>query len=354
MKNSKTLVDYLKELVISILFIILIIAVVTIPVVQITLTTGDSYLVGLTNIAFNQILYLDGNKLNNGIVQIFGIISLICLLISIITFIVGFILNTKEKDKIKRILYIVSILLLISYLFLALFTNQYYDSFNSSSIYDSASNNKLFSIFNIVIVSLISLLLLANLNIEIKYSIQEICETAVMVALAVVLDQFAKIPIQANGGSISFSPVPLFIIAIRFGGIKGFISSSLIFGFITCLLDGYGLQTFPFDYFLALAGYGFVGTFVNLLSKFSKGKKKNEYGLMIAGICVGGVLALITRYIGHMISAAILYQPITLLDNFIYQSTYVPATMGISIAAMIVLSGPIMMINKVFKVKKNG
>ena len=47
-----------------------------------------------------------------------------------------------------------------------------------------------------------------------KYTVQEICETAILVALAVVLDQFLKIQIQANGGSISFSALPLFIIAI--------------------------------------------------------------------------------------------------------------------------------------------
>jgi len=347
MKNSKTLVDYLKELVISLLFIFLIVVIITVPVVEI------SY---LGNYSFNVIsLALNNNSdINVGGVQIIEIISLICLLISILCFISGIILKFKEFKKAKITLYLISILFLVAYLFIVLLTNQYLDNqFSILSTYEGSTNNKTFSICNIVVIALISILLLSELNGEIKYSIQEICETSVMIALAVVLDQFAKIPIQANGGSISFSPVPLFIIAIRFGGIKGFISSSLIFGLITCLLDGYGLQTFPFDYFVALAGYGFIGTFVNLFTKFSKGKKKNEYGLMIAGICVGGLLALITRYAGHMISAAILYQPITLLDNFIYQSTYVPATMGISIAAMIVLAGPIMMINKVFKVKKN-
>ena len=285
MKNSKTLVDYLKELVISLLFIFLIVVIITVPVVEI------SY---LGNYSFNVIsLALNNNpNINVGRVQIIEIISLICLLISILCFISGIILKFKEFKKAKIALYLISILFLVAYLFIVLLTNQYLDNqFSILSTYEGSTNNKTFSICNIVVIALISILLLSELNGEIKYSIQEICETSVMIALAVVLDQFAKIPIQANGGSISFSPVPLFIIAIRFGGVKGFISSSLIFGLITCLLDGYGLHTFPFDYFVALAGYGFIGTFVNLFTKFSKGKKKNEYKRIIAANCACGILA---------------------------------------------------------------
>ena len=177
----------------------------------------------------------------------------------------------------------------------------------------------------------------------------------ILVGLAVVLDQFVKIPVQANGGSISFAPVPLFIIAMRYGGLKGFIASGLFFGLITCLLDGYGFQCFPFDYFVALCGYGLIGTFVNFFNKFNKEKKFNkQYGLTIAGVVVGGILATIVRYFGHMVSGFILYAPISFVDNFIYQSTYVPLTMLVSIVVMCILVGPIILINRVFKVKGNA
>ena len=89
--------------------------------------------------------------------------------------------------------------------------------------------------------------------------------------------------------------------------------------------------------------------------KFNKEKKFNkQYGLTIAGVVVGGILATIVRYFGHMVSGFILYAPISFVDNFIYQSTYVPLTMLVSIVVMCVLVGPIILINRVFKVKGNA
>lgn len=43
MKNSKTLVDYLKELVISLLFIFLIVVIITVPVVEISYLGNYSF-----------------------------------------------------------------------------------------------------------------------------------------------------------------------------------------------------------------------------------------------------------------------------------------------------------------------
>ena len=55
-----------------------------------------------------------------------------------------------------------------------------------------------------------------------------------------------------------------------------------------------------------------------------------------------------------MVSGFILYAPISFVDNFIYQSTYVPLTMLVSIVVMCVLVGPIILINRIFKVKGNA
>ena len=194
-----------------------------------------------------------------------------------------------------------------------------------------------------------------------KYTVQEICETAILVALAVVLDQFLKIQIQANGGSISFSALPLFIIAIRYGAFKGFIASGFIFGFLTCLLDGYGFQTFPFDYLVALSGYGLVGTFFNLAKKFYQNiedankYKKMQFIYSAIFIVISAIPVMLIRYAGHMISATILYGYDPIKDfwaNFIYQSTYVPGAVGCSIAGMLILLAPVIMINRLFPVKK--
>ena len=212
-----------------------------------------------------------------------------------------------------------------------------------------------FSVFSL----LMALILFSYIFNAKKYSVQEIAETAIMVALAVVLDQFCKIPIQANGGSISFSALPLFIIAIRYGAFKGFIASGFIFGFITCLMDGYGFQTFPFDYLIALGGYGLVGTFYNFAKRFysniedSSKYRKMQFIYSAIAVVLAGIPVMIIRYAGHMIDGAILYglaeDP---LANFIYQSTYVPGAVWISIAATVILLEPIILINRIFPVKK--
>ena len=205
----------------------------------------------------------------NGTTQIILISSLCAVVGSIILFILGLIFDYFNREKFVKYYYLASVILLVYFAFSVLFTNYYFSIYNTNEAFDDFEISTLFSIIVIVLTCLIGLLLASKLFEGIKYSIQEICETAILVGLAVVLDQFVKIPVQANGGSISFAPVPLFIIAMRYGGLKGFIASGLFFGLITCLLDGYGFQCFPFDYFIALCGYGLIGTFVNFFNKFN-------------------------------------------------------------------------------------
>ena len=346
--NSRTLKDYLKELIVGLLFIVLMIVFLTASLVTLSFVGGSN--VSITGL---EAVFGSGVELtNNGTISAIILSSFISLIASILFFIAGFILHIFNKETLRKVFYICSIVAILYFFGSTICANQYYIYLANV---ENATMSPVFCGFSIFCVFLIVLMLITTFKVKIVYSIQEICETAILVALAVVLDKFARIPIQANGGSISFAPIPLFIIAIRWGGVKGFIASSFIFGLITCFIDGYGLQTYPFDYFLALSGYGLVGTFVNLFAKFNKDDNKGkQFGLMVAGIVVGGVCATVIRYIGHMVSAEILYQPITLLDNFIYQSTYVPASMGIAIGGMIVLAAPLMVINRVFKVKTSG
>ena len=132
---------------------------------------------------------------------------------------------------------------------------------------------------------------------------------------------------------------------------------------MTCLLDGYGFQTFPFDYLVALSGYGLVGTFFNFAKRFYKDiedpQKYNKMQFSYSAIFVllAAIPVMVIRYAGHMISATILYgyDPINdFLANFIYQSTYVPGAVGCSIAGMLLLLEPVIMINKLFPVKTVG
>ncbi len=354
MKETKTLSNYLKELLSALSFVLLFVLLFACPIVTF-LANGKEFSISFATICFTEANIYNGSILVNGTTQIILISALCALIGSAVLFVVGWVLDCLNKEKYVRYYYLVAIILLVYFAFAVLFSNYYFSIYNTNEAFDDFEISTLFSICTIVLVVFIGLLLSSKIFEGIKYTVQEICETAILVGLAVVLDQFVKIPVQANGGSISFAPVPLFIIAIRYGGFKGFIASGLIFGLITCLLDGYGFQCFPFDYFVALSGYGLIGVMVNLFNKFNKEKKNSkQFGLTIAGVIVGGILATVVRYFGHMVSGFILYAPISFVDNFIYQSTYVPLTMVVSIAVMCVLVGPIMLINRVYKVKGNA
>ena len=68
------------------------------------------------------------------------------------------------------------------------------------------------------------------------FSVRDIAEIAILVALALGLDKL-KISVGATGGSVNFAMFPLFVIALRHGPFKGFIAGGIVYGLISCLLD---------------------------------------------------------------------------------------------------------------------
>lgn len=84
--------------------------------------------------------------------------------------------------------------------------------------------------------------------------IRSMAEVAVLSGLAIGL-QFIKVPLGATGGSVNLGLIPLFMVALRHGPAKGFLAGGIVFGLVTCLTDGYGFHTYPFDY---LVGFGSV------------------------------------------------------------------------------------------------
>ena len=112
------------------------------------------------------------------------------------------------------------------------------------------------------------------------FNINDIAEIAILCSLAIVLDQFCKIPLGATGGSINLSMLPLYIIALRHGWFKGFIGGGIIYAVTTCIIDGYGFQFFPLEYFVAYGSVGILGIFANFIYK--KFNKNNKYNIIIA------------------------------------------------------------------------
>ena len=135
---------------------------------------------------------------------------------------------------------------------------------------------------------------------------------------------------------------PLLIIALRQGPVKGFIASGIVFGFVTCLMDGYGLVYFPFDYLLGFGSIGFIG----FLRKFIF--PPNKIGYTVKGIIflVVGILVVgVGRIIASTISG-ILFFEVLFVDSLIYQLLYIPASIGLCLAAILALYIPLQNINK--------
>ena len=95
-----------------------------------------------------------------------------------------------------------------------------------------------------------------------KNSTLIMCEGAVMVAMAVVLN-FLKVDLGPQGGSVNLVFIPLVVYALRRGTGWG-IGAGVIFGTIKCLIGGgisYGWQSLLLDYSVAVGLVGLAGLF---------------------------------------------------------------------------------------------
>lgn len=185
-----------------------------------------------------------------------------------------------------------------------------------------------------------------------KISIYEMVEISVFVAIAVVLDRFAQIDVHAGAGSIGFAMLPLMIITLRHGPIKGFIASGVIFGFITCLTDGWGFIYFPFDYLLGFGSIALLGLFKNLILPVGEypihANKVGQFFFGILFMVIGVTLVMVGRTLASSLSSMIFYG-YNLSEALIYQMTYVPGSCGACLLGLIILYKPLLMINRLYR-----
>ena len=170
----------------------------------------------------------------------------------------------------------------------------------------------------------------------------------ILSALAIAL-QFIKIQVGANGGSINLGLVPLSLIALRHGPTKGFIAGGLVYGIITCITDGYGFQTYPFDYLIGFGSIAEIGFFSKLCFKGEEGW--NPLGFLY--IFLGIVLATLVRLIGSTISSMVIYG-YDLVAALTYNGIYIPVTGAVTLACMEALYIPIAKVNRIFPVERNA
>lgn len=209
--------------------------------------------------------------------------------------------------------------------------------------------------FVIVFLS-ISVVLYLSLNLEqIKFSTREICELAMLIGLAVVLNFFPKIPL-AWAGSVNFQIVPLVLIALRFSPFKTFMAAGLIFGLITCFTDGYGLFAFPLEYLISFGSVAIISIFRNYILKIRTENKGKSYTLAILLLMFLILIQTTIRFICASIDSYIFYYAYLDLDSastafgaaLLYNAPYVYLT---GVATMVVIGAlyyPILQINKRF------
>ena len=159
-----------------------------------------------------------------------------------------------------------------------------------------------------------------------------LCEGAVMVALALVLNQL-KIFRLPNGGSITLEMLPIFFFAVRWGVGPGLLAG-FAFGLLQMFIDGavaWGWQSLLLDYLVAFTPLGLAGLF--------KGKDW--------GIFAGTVLGSVVRFIVHFISGITIYAIVaptelfnmTFTSPWMYSLAYNGSYMAIDMALCLVVFG---------------
>ena len=198
-------------------------------------------------------------KNSANLVKIFAILGYSLFLIATIIEIIS---KNKYLDLLNVIIAVGSIV------FLALLKSIYEDSLEIETSVISVGPSIAIVITYMLVVIFLSL---RRTSIGVNLNIRDMVEIAMFCAMAIVLDlTFFKIRIGQNGGSISLVMLPLSFLCVRKGFVKGFIGCGIVFGFLSCLLDGYGLVTYPLDYLGAFGSISIVGLFTTL--KFSRFK----------------------------------------------------------------------------------
>ncbi len=283
-------------------------------------------------------------------VDVLSYLFIIFLFLGLIFFIITYLLKESKIQKIFNYLSIFSYLLSILMFVLIPLLFPYINNLNNYSSFKDLTVEKIFYL-EIIILILINLIISSSFIKKEKrlFSIYDISEMAVLVALALVLDKI-KIPVGETGGSINLSALPLMIYSYRRGAWKGLIASSLVFGLISNIFDGYGIITYPFDYLIAFSGYSLIGLYVVLFKKLMSKDDKHYLIYLNVSIILGGVSAFLTRMIGSSISSILLYG-LDLKGALIYNIAYIPLSVASSTLGLCLLSYPLSYINKKFPVK---
>ena len=180
-----------------------------------------------------------------------------------------------------------------------------------------------------------------------KQSVQGLAEDAMLIAAAFILN-FIKIPLGATGGSINFQMLPLMLIALRRGPVTGFICGGFIYGLITCLTDGYGFATYPFDYLIGFGSVAIMGFF----NKFILSNEEGKYPLWLSEILVfvAGLLSTFVRFVGGTTSSMVIYG-YQFVPALAYNALYIPLSGAAAIVILMIVLPGLQKLNRKYPAK---
>ena len=254
-------------------------------------------------------------------------------------------LDKNLKDN-ENIAIISTFILLIAVLFL--FAEKEIFSYYASSLIENFKSADIgyglaLAILFTLLASFASLLVSPK-----KYgdNVSSICEDGVLIAMAFVLS-FIKIPLGVTGGSFNFQMLPLFFIALRRGPLHGLVAGGLIYGLLTCVSDGYGFATFPFDYFIGFGSTSILGLFRKIIVDEKTSFLKGELFILL-----GGALSTLVRFLGSSLSSILIYE-YDLIAALSYNAIYIPLSGLISIIIVMALYKPFLYVNRRYPVKSN-
>ncbi|MBR3120441.1 MULTISPECIES: energy-coupled thiamine transporter ThiT [Oceanobacillus] len=160
-------------------------------------------------------------------------------------------------------------------------------------------------------------------------------EVAIFTALALLLDILPiSFKIWAQGGSVSFAMIPVFIVAFRWG-IKGGLLSGFLWGVLQVATGtAYVLEPLQgfIDYAIAFTVLGFAGLFAKKIQEAVKsGESKTYLTYITLGVFVGSALRFVAHYVAGIVffGSAVEGQP-AWLYSLIYNASYMVPSFIIS------------------------
>lgn len=168
--------------------------------------------------------------------------------------------------------------------------------------------------------------------------IRMMTEIGLAVALSAVfqLITFFRMP---QGGSVNLEMLPILIIAFRWGGVPGMITG-LIYGFLQLVINPYVIHPVQLimDYPLPYALLGTAGFLP--VNKF-----KNNNFKLYSSIFAGTLVAVLGRFIIHVLSGVIFFSSYALdkgqnpwIYSLIYNGSYIVPAMLLSLVIIIPLT----------------